>query len=208
MFWCPDHYDELPSEMSATAVRMPWHSALERALELERELERDLHIVFGTHWATGCGASARAELEILLQPTQPAPFSSDSSHNTPATPAATAAPEHLPLRRHGLSQAKAGTLREVAKLADIGAFDDLDSLSDDDVRERLTAIKGIGPWTAHMVMMFALGRPDVWPVGDVGIQRAARQLYNADGRDALEILGERFRPYRSHAAWYLWRSLG
>ncbi len=112
------------------------------------------------------------------------------------------------LRRLGLSRTKAGTLREVAKLADIGAFDDLDSLSDDDVRDRLTAIKGIGPWTAHMVMMFALGRPDVWPVGDVGIQRAARQLYNADGPDALEILGERFRPYRSHAAWYLWRSLG
>jgi DNA-3-methyladenine glycosylase II len=112
------------------------------------------------------------------------------------------------LRRLGLSQTKAGTLREVARLADVGAFDDLDSLSDDDVSGRLTAIKGIGPWTAHMVLMFALGRPDVWPVGDVGIQRAARELYDADGRDALENLGERFRPYRSHAAWYLWRSLG
>jgi DNA-3-methyladenine glycosylase II len=67
-------------------------------------------------------------------------------------------------------------------------------------------VRGIGPWTVQMVELFALGRSDVWPVADAGIQRAALALYGV-GRDGLDALGERFRPYRSHAAWYLWRSL-
>ena len=111
------------------------------------------------------------------------------------------------LRRLGLSRTKAGTLREVAKLADIGAFDDLDSLSDDDVRDRLTAIKGIGPWTAHMVMMFALGRPDVWPVGDLALARAAqrvKRLRKLPTDERLERISRRWRPWRAVAARVLW----
>jgi DNA-3-methyladenine glycosylase II len=111
------------------------------------------------------------------------------------------------LRSLGLSETKAHTLRRVAKMSAAGELDDLDAMSDDAVAERLTAIKGIGPWTCHMVMIFSLGRPDVWPVGDAGIQRAARTLYKATDAAKLERLGERFRPFRSHAAWYLWRSL-
>ena len=76
-----------------------------------------------------------------------------------------------------------------------------------EVPGKVTTIKGIGPWTAQMVLLGALGRPDVWPVGDGGVQRAARNLYGVE-LDGLEELGERFRPYRSYASWYFWRSLG
>ena len=69
------------------------------------------------------------------------------------------------------------------------------------------AVKGIGLWTAQMFLMFSLNRPDVWPTGDNGIQRAAARLYGVRSLRRLERLGERFRPHRSAAAWYLWRSL-
>ena len=110
------------------------------------------------------------------------------------------------LRKLGLSATKTACVRDIAKRMVRGELDDLSELSDEDVSNRLVEIKGIGPWTAHMVMIFSLGRPDIWPVGDVGIQRAARNLYSVE-LEGLEELGERFRPYRSHAAWYLWRSL-
>ena len=111
------------------------------------------------------------------------------------------------LRGLGLSNTKAECVRRLAKLALQREFDDLEKLSDDEIVERLTVIKGIGPWTAHMVLLGALGRPDVWPAGDGGIQRAAQNLYGV-GLDGLAELGERFRPYRSYASWYFWRSLG
>ncbi len=111
------------------------------------------------------------------------------------------------LRGLGLSNSKAECVRRLAKLARQGNFDDLAGLSDDEILKRLTTIKGIGPWTAQMVLLGALGRPDVWPVGDGGVQRAARNLYGVE-LDELEELGERFRPYRSYASWYFWRSLG
>ena len=82
------------------------------------------------------------------------------------------------LRNLGLSNAKSDCMRTVAKLVARGEFDDLPQLPDDEVYERLTEIKGIGRWTAQMVMIFSLGRPDIWPVADVGIQRAVSQLYS------------------------------
>ena len=110
------------------------------------------------------------------------------------------------LQKVGLSRVKSACVQQVARLSVRGAFDDLSALDDDGVRDRLLTIRGVGPWTAQMVMIFALGRPDVWPVGDVGVQRAARDLYGVERQD-LEEWGNRFRPYRSHAAWYLWRAL-
>ena len=110
------------------------------------------------------------------------------------------------LRKLGLSNAKSDCLRTIAKHLVNGDFDDLPQRSEDEVYDRLTAIKGIGRWTAQMVMIFSLGRPDIWPVADVVIQRAAYNLYVVD-RDRLEEFGDRFRPFRSYAAWYLWRSL-
>ena len=113
----------------------------------------------------------------------------------------------MTLRAAGLSRAKTIYLRELARFALAGGLHDLDRLEDEVVVERLTRVKGVGRWTAEMFLMFSLGRPDVWPLGDGGVQRAARQLYRIRSPRRLAQLGERFRPFRSHAAWYLWRSI-
>jgi DNA-3-methyladenine glycosylase II len=111
------------------------------------------------------------------------------------------------LRGTGLSRAKALATRDLARFAEAGGLRGLSRLSDGAIVERLTQVRGIGTWTAEMFLMFSLGRADVWPIGDGGVQRAAATLYGARSSSALERLGERFRPWRSHAAWYLWRSL-
>ena len=111
------------------------------------------------------------------------------------------------LRAAGLSRAKTVYLRELARFSAAGGLDGIESLPDAEVVERLTSVKGIGAWTAEMFLIFSLNRPDVWPVGDGGIQRAALNLYRIRSPRSLQRLGERFRPVRTHAAWYLWRSL-
>lgn len=81
---------------------------------------------------------------------------------------------------------------------------------DDTLRERLTAIKGIGPWTVDMLLIFGLGRPDVLPVGDLGLKMAVRNQYGfKELPTAAEMIerAESWQPYRSIATWYLWRSL-
>ena len=83
-------------------------------------------------------------------------------------------------------------------------------MTDDEVIEALTKVKGLGRWTAEMFLMFRLRRPDVLPVGDLGIVNAMQRLYGLRKRpDAKRIrrLGEAWRPYRTVACWYLWRSL-
>jgi DNA-3-methyladenine glycosylase II len=122
-------------------------------------------------------------------------------------PATLAGTDPRRLRRAGLSRAKARYVRELARFAAAGGLRGLRRMPDAAVIERLTSVKGVGVWTAEMFLIFSLHRPDVWPVGDGGIQRAALNLYGARTRKALEGLGERFRPLRTHAAWYLWRSL-
>jgi len=112
------------------------------------------------------------------------------------------------VRAAGLSKAKARAVKELARFALDGGLRGLDRLEDAVVVERLVEVRGIGVWTAEMFLLFTLHRPDVWPVGDGGVQRAAAALYGAGDRDELQSLGDRFRPWRSHAAWYLWRSLG
>lgn len=86
----------------------------------------------------------------------------------------------------------------------------LPELSDDAIREQLTAIKGIGPWTVDMFLLFGLMRPDVWPVGDYGIQVAVMKqfrLRKLPDAAKLEQVARPWRPHRSVASWYLWRSL-
>jgi len=122
-------------------------------------------------------------------------------------PRALAGAHPATLRAAGLSRAKVRYVRELGRFAAQGGLRGLDRLSDEAIIARLTAVKGIGTWTAEMFLIFSLHRPDVWPIGDGGIQRAAGLLYRANTPKALTALGERFRPYRSHAAWYLWRSL-
>ena len=116
------------------------------------------------------------------------------------------------LRAVGLSGQKVGYLRDLsARIADGRLqLDELDALPDEDVIERLTAVKGFGRWTAEMFLMFRLHRPDVLPAGDLGIVNAIQRLYRLRKRpDARRILkiGEAWRPYRSVASWYLWQSL-
>jgi DNA-3-methyladenine glycosylase II len=116
------------------------------------------------------------------------------------------------LRSVGLSGQKVGYLRDLSARVIDGrlALDELDALADEDVIERLTAVKGFGRWTAEMFLMFRLHRPDVLPVGDLGIVNAAQRLYRLRKRpDAKRLLtlGEAWRPYRSVACWYLWQSL-
>ena len=116
------------------------------------------------------------------------------------------------LRGVGLSGQKVGYMRDLcARLADRRLeLDELEGLEDEQVIERLTSVKGFGRWTAEMFLMFRLHRPDVLPVGDLGIVTAIQRLYKLRKRpEAKRILkiGEAWRPYRSVASWYLWQTL-
>ena len=89
-------------------------------------------------------------------------------------------------------------------------FEELPELPDEEVIERLTEVKGIGEWTAHMFLIFALRRTDVLPSGDLGIRAAIRKAYGLAELPApadIETLAARWRPYCTVASWYLWRSL-
>ncbi|WP_297854502.1 DNA-3-methyladenine glycosylase [Meiothermus sp.] len=111
------------------------------------------------------------------------------------------------LRAVGLSNAKARYVQDLSRFALEGGLLGIETQTDEEIIRHLTQVKGIGVWTVQMFLMFGLGRPDVWPVLDLGIRKGAQKLYGISERQALEELGERFRPYRSHAAWYLWRVL-
>jgi len=112
----------------------------------------------------------------------------------------------------GFSRAKVGYLRSLAEHVLSGELEleRLDQLSDEEVIAELTAVKGIGLWSAHMFLMFHLDRPDVMPVGDLGIRRAIEIAYGLDALpDAapMEKIAEPWRPHRTLACRYLWRSL-
>jgi DNA-3-methyladenine glycosylase II len=112
----------------------------------------------------------------------------------------------------GFSRAKVVYLRSLAEhvLAGEIELDRLDDLPDGEVIRELTAVKGIGEWTAHMFLMFTLHRPDVLPTGDLGVRNAAMRAYGLDAPPApadLEALAEPWRPHRTRACLYLWRSL-
>ena len=115
------------------------------------------------------------------------------------------------LRSVGLSGQKVGYIRDIAARAASGQLPlaRLGRMNDDAIMERLTAVKGIGRWTAEIFMMFSMGRPDVLPVDDLGLQHAIRIAYSLrrlpSQKKMLEI-GEAWRPHRSVASWYLWRS--
>jgi len=116
------------------------------------------------------------------------------------------------LRKAGLSANKVAAIRDLAAKVDSGEVDvsDLDEQPDDEIVRRLTLVKGIGPWTAHMYLMFRLHRPDVWPTGDLGVRSGYAKIHGleeAPAQKALEPLGETYRPWRSAAAFYCWRAL-
>jgi DNA-3-methyladenine glycosylase II len=131
----------------------------------------------------------------------------------PPTPQELLADEPEELRAAvGLSRAKVGFLRSLAEHVLTGELEleRLDELGDEEVIAELVAVKGLGEWTSHMFLMFQLERPDVLAVGDLGIRRAIERAYGLDelpAADEVERIGEPWRPHRTLACRYLWRSL-
>src|SRR5437660_5625595 len=117
------------------------------------------------------------------------------------------------LRAAGLSRSKVTALKDLAAKTIEGTVPTgraLAKMTDDEITERLIQVRGIGRWTAEMLLLFDLGRPDVWPVHDYGVRKGFAKIF---GKRKLPTpkqllkLGEKWRPYRSVAAWYFWRAL-
>jgi DNA-3-methyladenine glycosylase II len=126
------------------------------------------------------------------------------------TPAAVAATSVERLRSAGLSGSKAASVKDLAAKVLDGTvpLGDEDGLGDDEIIARLSSVRGIGRWTAEMFLIFQLRRLDVWPVEDYGVRKGYARAYGLaelPTPKALIQLGERFRPYRTIAAWYCWR---
>jgi DNA-3-methyladenine glycosylase II len=127
------------------------------------------------------------------------------------TPEAVLAAPPEELRACGLSGAKEGALRDLAAKVASGdvPLDRLARLDDEAVVSALTRVRGVGEWTAHMFLLFTLGRLDVWPTGDFGVRAGYAAAWGLDGPPPARALaqeGERFRPHRSLVAWYCWRA--
>jgi DNA-3-methyladenine glycosylase II len=116
------------------------------------------------------------------------------------------------MRTLGLSTQKTAYIRDLARHTRdrLLVFEELGELADGEIVERLTRVKGIGVWTAHMFLMFALRRLDILPIGDLGIRSAMRKAYGLAELPKpaeMEAIAARWRPYCTVASWYLWRSL-
>jgi len=157
-----------------------------------------VHAIISQQLSTKAAATIAARVDALLD-------------DVPA-PARVAAVSDAQLRGAGLSGQKVGYLRDLCTRVTDGSLplDTLDALPDEEVIAALTRVKGIGRWTAEMFLMFRLHRPDVLPVGDLGIVKAVQRAYRLrtlPSPTRLLRLGESWRPYRSVACWYLWASL-
>jgi 3-methyladenine DNA glycosylase/8-oxoguanine DNA glycosylase len=117
------------------------------------------------------------------------------------------------LRAAGLSTAKTAALRDLAQRTLDGTVPSMAlvrRLGDEDVIERLTQVRGIGRWTVEMLLIFRLGRPDVLPLGDLGVRKGFARTFRKRGLPSPTVMerhAERWRPYRSVASWYMWRAL-
>ena len=128
-------------------------------------------------------------------------------------PARIAALDESQMREAGVSGAKYRAIQGLASAAvekriNINKLHEIES--DEEIFTQLTGLWGIGPWTVDMFMMFQLGRLDIWPTGDLGVRRGWEKIYRLSEEiapKALELKGEKFRPYRSVVAWYCWRAL-
>lgn len=113
------------------------------------------------------------------------------------------------LRGAGLSRQKIAAVQDIAQKRIDGVIPQsraLSRLPNDEIIERLTAARGVGRWTVEMYLMFTLGRPDVLPIDDLGVRKGAEKLYRRDFTPKeLGAYGERWSPWRSAAAWHLWR---
>lgn len=130
----------------------------------------------------------------------------------PLTPDAVLALTDEAMRASGLSRAKTASIRDLAHRVASGTLrlDDLGRRSDQVVLERLVEVRGIGPWTAEMLLLFELRRPDVWPTTDLGVRVGYARIHALEAppnAKDLVPLGDIYRPYRSIAAWYCWRAV-
>lgn len=131
---------------------------------------------------------------------------------SPMTPEAVLKLRPQKMRAVGLSKQKTLYIRELARLTRDGAiqFERLPEMEDAAIIETLTRVKGVGVWTVQMFLMFALQRPNVLPVGDLGVRAAMKKAYGLTELpkpQEMERIAEAWHPYRSVASWYLWRSL-
>jgi len=129
------------------------------------------------------------------------------------SPAAILALEEDAMRKCGLSGAKTTSIRQIANLITAGELDleQLEKATDAEVSSQLLPLRGIGPWTVQMFLIFGLGRLNVLPVGDLGVRAAVREHYGLEELPTVQQLrekGEAWAPYCTIAAWYLWRSRG
>jgi len=117
------------------------------------------------------------------------------------------------LRGAGLSANKVAALRDLATKVTAGAIPTLDEMAtmdEEEIIERLTTVRGIGRWSAEMLLMFTLGRPDVLPVGDLGVRNGVKLTYGSSDMptpDEVEKRGAKWKPWRTLASWYLWRAV-
>ena len=130
----------------------------------------------------------------------------------PVVPEAVLAAKPETMRAAGLSANKLAAIIDLAAKFVDGTVptDDLDELDDAEIVARLVTVRGVGPWTAEMFLLFQLRRPDVWPVDDLGIRNGWARIHEMAAPPtpkALMLLGEILRPYRSMAAWYCWRAV-
>jgi DNA-3-methyladenine glycosylase II len=129
------------------------------------------------------------------------------------TPADIAAVPTRKMRRAGFSRGKIRAIKHIARRARAGFVPTRAAchrLTDEEIIERLTELHGVGQWTVEMLLLFTLGRPDVLPVDDFGVREGFRVAYGRRKQPTpkqLRLYGERWRPYRSEAAWYLWRAV-
>lgn len=158
-----------------------------------------VHAIMSQQLSTKAAATIAGRFDALFGGTFP-------------TPARVAATPDDRLRGVGLSGMKVSFVRDLSRRVEDGSLrlDTLGAMGDDEVIAALTDVRGIGRWTAEMFLMFRLHRPDVLPVGDLGIVRAMQKAYGLRKEPSvsrMERIGEAWRPYRSVACWYLWASL-
>lgn len=140
-------------------------------------------------------------------------FASSCGQGDFPTPEEVLAAPRRRMRAAGFSLAKIAALKDLAKKTLTGVVPERASLAeitDDEIIERITRVRGIGRWTVEMMLMFQLGRPDVLPVDDFGVRNGFRLAYGLrkmPSPRALAAYGARWHPYRSAAAWYLWRAV-
>ena len=155
-----------------------------------------LHIILEQQVSIDAAAAMHRRLSGLCLPLAPGPF---------------LALDDATLRSCGFSRQKMDYARRLAKAVDSGAldFEQLDSASDDAALAELVSLKGIGRWSAEIYLIFALGRADVWPAADLGLQLGIMECLGLDSRPserALREMGERWQPWRSVAACIFWQS--